>query len=95
MQNGESEIYQDTRNVKRRKYLKYNNKCGYSRKGSPECPFCHPKRKCNTGIIDGNVFDRLHKNTKKNVYINIYAECGNNKSKTTHAKVRLLTSSYY
>ena len=87
--------YHDTRNIKRRKYLKYNNKCGYSWKGSPECSFCHPKRNNNTGIIDFNVYNRLYRNTCSNVFINCYMENRNNKKNLLHTKVRLLTSSYY
>ena len=91
----EDKINRDTRNIKRRKYLKYNNKCGYSRKGSPGCSFCHPKRNNNTGIIDFTVYNKINKNTKKNIFINIYKETRNNKNNLIKAKVRLLTSSYY
>ena len=52
MESDEFNNYYDIRNIKKRKYLKYNNKCGYSRKHSPKCSFCHPKRNNNTGIID-------------------------------------------
>ena len=85
----------DTRNIKKRKYLKYNNKCGYSRKRSPGCSFCHPKRNNNTGIIDFNVYNKINKNTKKNVFITFYKETNNNKKNLIKTKVRLLTSSYY
>ena len=85
----------DTRNIKKRKYLKYNNKCGYSRKRSPRCSFCHPKRNNNTGIIDFNVYNKINKNTKKNVFITFYKETNNNKNNLIKTKVRLLTSSYY
>ena len=86
------DLYHDKRNIKKRKYLKYNNKCGYSRKGSPECPFCHPKRNCNTGILDFNVYNKINKNTKKNIFINY---CIVNNKNLIHSKVRLLTSSFY
>ena len=95
MQNEEFKLYHDTRNFKRRKYLKYNNKCGYSRKNSPRCPFCHPKRNDNTGLIDFTTFDKQYKNTKKNVYINYYIENEERKSNPIQAKIHLLTSSYY
>ena len=85
----------DTRNIKKRKYLKYNNKCGYSRKRSPRCSFCHPKRNNNTGIIDFNVYNKINKNTRKNVFITFYKETNNNKNNLIKTKVRLLTSSYY
>ena len=95
MEKDDYKLYHDTRNMKRRKYLKYNNKCGYSRKGSPGCSFCHPKRNNNTGILDFTMNDRLYNNTKKNVFINCYAENNNNINAGIHNKVRLLTSSYY
>ena len=95
MEKDDSKLYHDTRNMKRRKYLKYNNKCGYSRKGSPGCPYCHPKRNNNAGMLDFSVNDRLYKNTKKNVFINCYAENKNNINAGIYNKVRLLTSSYY
>ena len=91
----EDNLYHDTRNKKRRKYLKYNNKCGYNRKGSPECSFCHPKRNNNSGLIDFTVSNRLYKNTSKNVFINCYMENKNNPKNLIGAKFRLLTSSYY
>ena len=94
MESEEHNIH-DTRNIKKRKYLKYNNKCGYSRKGSPGCSYCHPKRNTNTGIIDFTVYNKINKNTKKNIFINIYKETRNNKNNLIKAKVRLLTSSYY
>ena len=94
MESEEHNIH-DTRNIKKRKYLKYNNKCGYSRKGSPGCSHCHPKRNNNTGIIDFTVYNKINKNTKKNIFINIYKETRNNKNNLIKAKVRLLTSSYY
>ena len=89
------ELYHDKRNIKRRKYLKYNNKCGYNRKGSPQCSFCHPKRNNNTGIIDFNVYSRINKNTNSNVYINCYMINKDNDRNLISSKVRLLTSSYY
>ena len=89
------ELYYDKRNIKRRKYLKYNNKCGYSRKGSPQCPFCHPKRNNNSGIIDFNVYNKINKNTKKNIYINCYMANKDNNKDLIHLKVRLLPSSFY
>ena len=85
----------DKRNIKRRKYLKYNNKCGYSRKGSPGCSFCHPKRNNNTGIMDFTVYNKINKNTKKNIFINYTAVNVDNKKNLLHGKIRLLTSSYY
>ena len=94
MESEEHNIH-DTRNIKKRKYLKYNNKCGYSRKGSPGCSYCHPKRNNNTGISDFTVYNKINKNTKKNIFINIYKETRNNKNNLIKAKVRLLTSSYY
>ena len=87
--------FHDTRNIKKRKYLKYNNKCGYSRKRSPGCPFCHPKRNNNTGIIDFTAYNRINKNTKKNIFISCYGENQDNKNNLINIKVRLLTSSYY
>ena len=90
-----NEEYHDKRNIKRRKYLKYNNKCGYSRKGSPGCSFCHPKRNNNTGIMDFTVYNRINKNTKKNIFINYTAVNVDNKKNLLHGKIRLLTSSYY
>ena len=95
MEKDDYELYHDTRNMKRRKYLKYNNKCGYSRKRSPGCSFCHPKRNNNTGLPDFNTNDRLYNNKKKNVFINCYAENNNNINAGIHNKVRLLKSSYY
>lgn len=95
MQNDEFKLYHDTRNFKRRKYLKYNNKCGYNRKGSPGCSYCHPKQNNNTGLIDFNTLDRQYKNTKKNVYINCYEENGESKNNPLKARIHLLTSSYY
>ena len=95
MERDDFEIYHDARNMKRRKYLKYNNKCGYNRKGSPKCSYCHPKRNNNTGIIDFNVFNRIYKNTRKNIFINCYIENRKNKKDLIHTKIRLLTSSYY
>ena len=95
MEKVDYKLYHDTRNMKRRKYLKYNNKCGYSRKGSPGCPICHPKRNNITGILDFTTNDRLYNNKKKNVFINCYAENNNNINAGIHNKVRLLTSSYY
>ena len=95
MERDELNIYHDIRNIKRRKYLKYNNKCGYSRKCSPGCSFCHPKRNNNTGIIDFTIFSRIYKNTSRNVFINCYMNNRKNKEELIHAKVRLLTSSYY
>ena len=92
---GEDLNIHDTRNIKKRKYLKYNNKCGYSRKRSPGCSFCHPKRNNNTGIIDFNVYNKINKNTRKNVFITFYKETSNNKNNLIKTKVRLLTSSYY
>ena len=92
---GEDLNIHDTRNIKKRKYLKYNNKCGYSRKRSPGCSFCHPKRNNNTGIIDFNVYNKINKNTRKNVFITFYKETNNNKNNLIKTKVRLLTSSYY
>ena len=86
------DLYHDKRNIKKRKYLKYNNKCGYSRKGSPGCSFCHPKRNNNTGIIDFNAYTRIIGNTKRNFFIN--CSIVNNKN-LIHSKVRLLTSSFY
>ncbi len=86
------DLYHDKRNIKKRKYLKYNNKCGYNRKGSPGCSFCHPKRNNNTGILDFNIYNKINSNTKKNIYINYYIV--NNKN-LIHSKVRLLTSSFY
>ena len=91
----EINLFHDTRNIKRRKYLKYNNKCGYSRKGSPRCPICHPKRNNNSGLIDFSISNRIYKNTSKNVFINCYLENKNNKSDLISGKIRLLTSSYY
>ena len=91
----ENNFFHDTRNIKRRKYLKYNNKCGYSRKGSPRCSFCHPKRNNNSGLIDFSISNRIYKNTSKNVFINCYLENKNNKSDLISGKIRLLTSSYY
>ena len=91
----EINLFHDTRNIKRRKYLKYNNKCGYSRKGSPRCNFCHPKRNNNSGLIDFSISNRIYKNTSKNVFINCYLENKNNKSDLISGKIRLLTSSYY
>ena len=92
---GEDLNIHDKRNIKKRKYLKYNNKCGYSRKRSPRCSFCHPKRNNNTGIIDFNVYNKINKNTRKNVFITFYKETSNNKNNLIKTKVRLLTSSYY
>ena len=92
---GEDLNIHDKRNIKKRKYLKYNNKCGYSRKRSPRCSFCHPKRNNNTGIIDFNVYNKINKNTRKNVFITFYKETRNNKNNLIKTKVRLLTSSYY
>ena len=89
------ELYHDGRNMKKRKYLKYNNKCGYSRKRSPGCSFCHPKRNNNTGIIDFNVYNRIYKNTRKNIYINCYMVNKDNNKDLICSKIRLLTSSYY
>jgi hypothetical protein len=89
------DLYHDKRNIKRRKYLKYNNKCGYSRKGSPGCSFCHPKRNNNTGIIDFTVYNRINKNTNRNVFINFCMINKDNKNDAINAKIRLLTSSYY
>ena len=89
------DLYHDKRNIKRRKYLKYNNKCGYNRKGSPQCSFCHPKRNNNTGIIDFNVYNRINKNTSRNIYINCYMINKDNDRNLISSKVRLLTSSYY
>ena len=86
------DLHHDKRNIKKRKYLKYNNKCGYSRKGSPKCNFCHPKRNNNTGILDFNVYNKINSNKKKNIFINYYIV--NNKN-LIHSKVRLLTSSFY
>ena len=86
------DLYHDKRNMKKRKYLKYNNKCGYSRKRSPGCSFCHPKRNNNTGIIDSNVYNKINKNTRKNIFIN--CSIINNKN-LIKSKVRLLTSSFY
>ena len=91
----EDKINRDTRNIKRRKYLKYNNKCGYSRKRSPGCSFCHPKRNDNSGLIDFTVSNKIYKNTSKNVFINCYMENKNNQKDLIGAKIRLLTSSYY
>ena len=91
----EDKINRDTRNIKRRKYLKYNNKCGYSRKRSPGCSFCHPKRNDNSGLIDFTVSNKIYKNTSKNVFINCYIENKNNQKDLIGAKIRLLTSSYY
>ena len=90
----EVNYYHDTRNMKRRKYLKYNNKCG-KRNNSPGCPFCHPKRQNNTGIVDFNIFSRIYKNTSKNIYVDCYMQDKNNKDEFLHSKVRLLTCSYY
>ena len=94
MENDEFNLH-DTRNIKKRKYLKYNNKCGYSRKRSPGCSFCHPKRNNNTGIIDFTAYNKINKNTKRNIFINCYLENKNNKNNLMNIKVRLLTSSYY
>ena len=91
----EDKINRDTRNIKRRKYIKYNNKCGYSRKRSPGCSFCHPKRNDNSGLIDFTVSNKIYKNTSKNVFINCYMENKNNQKDLIGAKIRLLTSSYY
>ena len=91
----EINLFHDTRNIKRRKYLKYNNKCGYSRKGSPRCSICHPKRNNNSGLIDFSISNRIYKNTCKNVFINCYLENKNNKGDLISAKIRLLPSSYY
>ena len=95
MEKDDYKLYHDTRNMKRRKYLKYNNKCGYSRKGSPGCPICHPKRNNITGLPDFTTNDRLYNNKKKNVFINCYAENNNNINAGIHNKVRLLASSNY
>ena len=95
MEKDDFKLYHDTRNMKRRKYLKYNNKCGYSRKRSPCCPFCHPKRNDNTGIIDFTTNNRLYKNDKKNVFINCYMDDKNGKNNLVCNKIRLLTCSYY
>ena len=89
------DLYHDKRNIKRRKYLKYNNKCGYSRKRSPGCSFCHPKRNNNTGIIDFTVYNRINKNTNQNVFIHFCMINKDNKNDAIDAKIRLLTSSYY
>ena len=86
------DLYLDKRNIKKRKYLKYNNKCGYSRKGSPKCNFCHPKRNNNTGILDFNVYNKINSNRKKNIFINC---CIVNNKNLIKSKVRLLTSSFY
>ena len=91
----EEGFFHDRRNIKRRKYLKYNNYCGYSRKGSPGCSHCHPKRNDNTGLLDFTVYNRLYKNTKRNVFINLYMVNKDSNNDLVGMKVRLLTSSYY